>query len=88
MPPAQESLVLRTEGLIMRYGEKKWAKEEAEDAADSLTDVSAQQQKATREKGKPRSGRSHRGANERRSGTSRNRTGDTRIFSPMLYQLS
>ena len=27
-------------------------------------------------------------ANERRSGTSRNRTGDTRIFSPMLYQLS
>ena len=26
--------------------------------------------------------------NERRSGTSRNRTGDTRIFSPMLYQLS
>ena len=88
MPPAQESLVLRTEGLIMRYGEKKWAKEEAEDAADSLTDVSAQQQKATRKKGKPRSGRNHRGANERRSGTSRNRTGDTRIFSPMLYQLS
>ena len=28
------------------------------------------------------------GTNERRSGTSRNRTGDTRIFSPMLYQLS
>ena len=24
-------------------------------------------------------------ANERRSGTSRNRTGDTRIFSPMLH---
>ena len=27
-------------------------------------------------------------ANERRSGTTRNRTGDTRIFSPLLYQLS
>ena len=26
--------------------------------------------------------------NERRSGTTRNRTGDTRIFSPLLYQLS
>ena len=25
---------------------------------------------------------------ERRSGTTRNRTGDTRIFSPLLYQLS
>jgi len=24
---------------------------------------------------------------ERRSGTTRNRTGDTRIFSPLLYQL-
>ena len=27
-------------------------------------------------------------SNERRSGTTRNRTGDTRIFSPLLYQLS
>ena len=27
-------------------------------------------------------------ANERRSGTTRNRTGDTRIFSPLLYKLS
>ena len=27
-------------------------------------------------------------ANERRSGATRNRTGDTRIFSPLLYQLS
>ena len=26
--------------------------------------------------------------NERRSGATRNRTGDTRIFSPLLYQLS
>ena len=26
--------------------------------------------------------------NERRSGTTRNRTGDTRIFSPLLYLLS
>ncbi len=30
----------------------------------------------------------HHRANERRSGTTRNRTGDTRIFSPLLYQLS
>ena len=26
--------------------------------------------------------------NERRSGATRNRTGDTRIFSPLLYHLS
>ena len=30
----------------------------------------------------------YRALNERRSGATRNRTGDTRIFSPLLYQLS
>ena len=36
----------------------------------------------------PASSELYTGANERRSGTTRNRTGDTRIFSPLLYQLS
>ena len=38
--------------------------------------------------GTKKSGLKENRPNERRSGTTRNRTGDTRIFSPLLYQLS
>lgn len=38
--------------------------------------------------GKKRAASCENRPDERRSGTTRNRTGDTRIFSPLLYQLS
>ena len=43
--------------------------------------------KLKKQKGQPQP-KSRTAPNERRSGTTRNRTGDTRIFSPLLYQLS